>query len=138
MTSLWWAAALVSTVGIFCASNATMGLVFFGLFNLGAAIALASAAASIQDIVPNELRGRATAVYLLLIGVVGFGMGPSAVALVTDYVFRDDSGLRYSLLVVPLPAIMIGSVCTVLTLAPYQRLYEVINGEARTPRKILD
>jgi MFS family permease len=138
VTSIWWAAALVSTVGIFCASNATTALVFFALFNLGAAIALASAAASIQDIVPNELRGRATAVYLLLIGVVGFGMGPTAVALVTDYIFRDDLGLRYSLLVVPLPAIMLGAVCTVLALAPYQRLYEAINGDKRTPRQPLD
>jgi hypothetical protein len=54
------------------------------------------------------------------------------VALVTDYVFRDDSGLRYSLLVVPLPAIVIGAVCTVLALGPYQRLYERVNGDSRT------
>jgi MFS family permease len=122
VTLLWWILALVSTIGMFLSPTASICMIFVGVFNLGAAISLASAAATIQDIVPNELRGRATALYLLLLGVIGFGFGPSAVALVTDYVFHDDSALKYSLLIVPVPGILLGATCVLAGLRPYDRL----------------
>jgi predicted RND superfamily exporter protein len=37
------------------------------------------------------------------------GIGPTAIALVTDYLFKDDNAVRYSTLVVALPAIVIGA-----------------------------
>ena len=130
LTALWWALALASSIAIFVASSASTCLLYVGLQNIGAAIALSSAAASIQDIVPNELRGRSTAVYLLMIGIVGFGMGPSAVALVTDHVFHNDAALRYSLLVVPVPAILCGAALTWIGLEPYRRVYDSLRGRA--------
>lgn len=59
-----------------------------------------AAAAAIQEIVPPRMRGQASAVYLLIVNLVGLGVGPTAVALVTDYVFQDDAALRWSLLIV--------------------------------------
>lgn len=56
--------------------------------------------AAIQEIMPNSMRGQASAVYLFVITLVGLGVGPTAVALGTDFVFGDDMALRYSLLVV--------------------------------------
>ena len=49
---------------------------------------------------PNSMRGQASAVYLFVITMVGLGIGPTAVALGTDFVFGDDNALRYSLLIV--------------------------------------
>lgn len=70
---------------------------FFAPFALGAI------AAAIQDVFPNRMRALATAFYLSTFSIVGLGLGPTAIALVTDYVFRDDAALRYSLaLVTPL------------------------------------
>lgn len=58
------------------------------------------APAAIQEIMPSAMRGQASAIYLFVITLIGLGIGPTAVALVTDYVFADDMALRYSLLIV--------------------------------------
>jgi len=59
-----------------------------------------AAAAALQQVVPPTMRGQAAAIYLLAINLIGMGLGPTAVALTTDYIFRDDHALNYSLLVV--------------------------------------
>ena len=53
--------------------------------------------AALQIITPNQMRGQVTALFLFVFNVVGFGIGPSFVAGLTDYVFRDEAMLRYSL-----------------------------------------
>lgn len=58
------------------------------------------APAAIQEIVPNEMRAQTSAIYLFVVNLVGLGLGPTAVALVTDYVFADDLAVRYSLVIV--------------------------------------
>jgi MFS family permease len=58
------------------------------------------APAAIQQMMPNVLRGQASAIYLFVVNLIGLGLGPTAVALMTDYVFRNDDAVRYSLLVV--------------------------------------
>jgi MFS family permease len=58
------------------------------------------APAAIQQIMPNEMRGQASAVYLFVINLIGLGIGPTAVAMTTDYVFHDDNAVNYSLMIV--------------------------------------
>ena len=51
---------------------------------------------------PNNMRGQASAIYLFVVNFVGLGIGPSAVAILTDYVFRgDESVLRQNLIPTP-------------------------------------
>ncbi len=59
-----------------------------------------AAAAAVQQVMPNSMRGQATAIYLLAINLIGGGLGPTAVALVTDYVFHNDYSLKYSLVII--------------------------------------
>ena len=59
-----------------------------------------AAPAAIQEIVPNQMRGQTSAVYLFIVNLIGLGIGPTAVALVTDYVFHDDQALKWSMLIV--------------------------------------
>lgn len=54
-------------------------------------------AAAIQQMMPNSMRGQASAIYLFVVNLIGLGIGPSAVAAVTDWVFEDDQAVRYSL-----------------------------------------
>jgi MFS family permease len=54
-------------------------------------------AAAIQQMMPNSMRGQASAIYLFTINLIGLGLGPSAVAAATDFVFEDDQAVRYSL-----------------------------------------
>lgn len=49
---------------------------------------------------PNAMCGQASAIYLFVITLIGLGIGPTAVAPVTDYVFGDDMAIRYSLFIV--------------------------------------
>jgi MFS family permease len=58
------------------------------------------AAAAIQEMMPNVMRGQASALYLFVINLIGLGLGPTAVAVMTDYVFHNDNAVHYSLLVV--------------------------------------
>ena len=64
---------------------------FFGSFPFGLAIS------AIQQITPNQLRGQVSAIYLFFSNLLGIGTGPLLVALVTDYVFRSDAALGYSM-----------------------------------------
>jgi MFS family permease len=67
------------------------------------------APAAIQEMMPSSMRGQASAVYLFVINLIGLGIGPTAVALLTDYVFRDVLAVRYSLLVVGVTASLLAS-----------------------------
>lgn len=53
--------------------------------------------AALQIITPNEMRGQVTALFLFIFNVVGFGLGPTFVAVFTDFVFGDESQLRYAM-----------------------------------------
>lgn len=52
--------------------------------------------AAIQVVTPNEMRGQITALALFIFNVIGFGLGPTVVATLTDSVF-GEANLRYAL-----------------------------------------
>ncbi|MEX1032703.1 MAG: MFS transporter, partial [Cellvibrionaceae bacterium] len=56
--------------------------------------------AAIQEMMPNRMRAQASAVYLFVLNLIGLGLGPTAVALSTDYIFRDENSLYMSLVLV--------------------------------------
>ncbi len=65
-----------------------------------AAMPWGAAAAAIQEAVPNQMRGQAAAIFLFVINLVGLGLGPQILPLLTDYVFRDEMQIHLSLLTV--------------------------------------
>jgi MFS family permease len=60
------------------------------------------AGAFVQSITPESMRAQFGAIYLLALTLVGATLGPLLTALFTDYVFRDESLLGYSLSAVAL------------------------------------
>ncbi|MBB1605371.1 MULTISPECIES: MFS transporter [Pseudomonas] len=82
------------------------------------------APAAIQEIMPNSMRGQASAIYLFVVTLFGLGVGPTAVALVTDFVFHDDMALRYSLLIVTSLALLGGVLLLGMGLKPYRQSRE--------------
>lgn len=72
----------------------------FGFNVMGAAGLTTLATAALMIVTPNQLRGQISAVYYLVMSLIGLTIGPTAVALITDYVFRDESAIRYSLSIV--------------------------------------
>ena len=83
-----------------------------------------AAAAAIQEAVPNKMRGRATAVYLLVINLVGLGLGPMLLPLVSDYVFRDEMQIHFALLTVTLVAELGAAILLALGLPRFRRAIE--------------
>jgi MFS family permease len=88
-------------------TTAAVVLIYVGTFFLCMPTCLIPAA--ILEAVPNAMRGQATALYLLIVNLIGLGLGPTAVALVTDRVFGYDAAVRYSLLIVPLAACLLAA-----------------------------
>lgn len=85
---------------------------------LGAAIPTAAGAAALMLIAPPRMRVQVSALFYCVINLVGLGVGPTAVALLTDYVFRDEAALRYSLALVALSAGVAAIITMALVLAP--------------------
>jgi len=79
------------------------------------------APAAIQQMMPNAMRGQASAIYLFVINLIGLGMGPTAVALTTDYILRNDNAVNYSLLVVATAAHLLAGALLWAGLKPYLR-----------------
>lgn len=51
----------------------------------------------IQLMTPNQMRGQAVALYFLCANLLGFGLGPTVVAVATDYIFQNDAAIGQSL-----------------------------------------
>ncbi|MDB5445899.1 MAG: transporter [Phenylobacterium sp.] len=54
-------------------------------------------ASAVQLVTPAEYRGRISAIYLMVISIIGLTLGPSMVGLLTDRVFHDPAKLHLSL-----------------------------------------
>ena len=61
---------------------------------------MGSAVAAVHLAVPNRMRAQLTAILLFGTNIVGLVLGPSTVASITQYVFKDPLALRYSLMTV--------------------------------------
>ena len=77
-------------------------------------------AVSFVIITPNEMRGQITAVYLFFTNIMGMAVGTTILAAFTDFLFKDDALLHYSIatacgLFYPLAAIAFW-----FSLAPYR------------------
>jgi MFS family permease len=90
-STVFWVLALMAVSTYF--SNFIMGL----------------GPAAIQEVVPATMRGQFSALYLFVVNLIGLGLGPSAVALFTDFAMGDPSLIRYSLAVVPTMALILSS-----------------------------
>jgi MFS family permease len=79
------------------------------------------APAAIQQMMPNPMRGQASAIYLFVVNLIGLGLGPTAVAMTTDYIFQDDNAVRYSLLLVATLAHVATALLLWAGIKPFQR-----------------
>tara|TARA_R110000868_G_scaffold115630_2_gene308689 strand:+ start:7348 stop:8772 length:1425 start_codon:yes stop_codon:yes gene_type:complete len=86
---------------------------FFATFTTGVG------PSALMAMMPNQMRGFSSALSGLIVNLIGLGLGPAAIAIVTDYVFGDEMMLRYSLAVVPPVVLLLGAGFGVLALKPY-------------------
>lgn len=89
---------------------------FFGNFMM------ALGPAAMQEIVPESMRGQFSALYLFVVNLIGLGIGPTAVALCTDFAFGDQGNLALSLVIVPTLALAFSSFLLWRSLPSYRAL----------------
>ncbi|MEX3982205.1 spinster family MFS transporter [Paraburkholderia sp. EG287A] len=118
---VWWPLGVVAIVGMTQVANVTVSFACLGLLTFSSALAFSSAQAVIQDVVPNQIRGQATALYFIFVGIIGLSMGPTAVALVTEHVLGDSKLLGNSLVIVVVPIAFVGFVACVAGQRSYQK-----------------
>lgn len=79
------------------APNETIAILILCPSVYTAAMPFGVAPAAIQEMMPNRMRGQASAIYLFVVNMIGLGLGPSAVAFFTVNVFKDDMKIHWSL-----------------------------------------
>lgn len=80
------------------------------------------AGTALQLIIPNRARGQVTALYITIITLVGLGVGPMVIGLMTDHVFREPADIRYSLSIIVGLATPVMVLLLLLARKPYRLL----------------
>jgi MFS family permease len=102
------------------APNAWLALAGLAITSFMLAFPQGLPAAALQVITPNPLRAQVSALYFLVSNLIAIGLGPTVVALVTDYGFGDPMRLRHSMAIVSATAIPIAVVLLWFALKPYR------------------
>ena len=110
--------------------------VFVPSFALAAPYGAATAA--IQEIMPNQVRALASSIFLFILNLIGIGLGPTSVAVFTDYVFKDEGAIRYSLVLLFAIGGVFMLLLTYLALKPYRKALLAIHQEEQPISTIND
>lgn len=80
--------------------SAVLSLVVLATFALLQFMIVSVMATTFQLVTPNHFRAQIAAITILVANLIGGGIGPTVVALITDYGFGYDMALHYSLSIV--------------------------------------
>ena len=114
--------------GLICLASCALPLLpraewaLLAVFVPGFALAapFGAATAAVQEIMPNQVRALASAILLFILNLIGLGLGPTSVALFTDFVFQDESAIRYSLVLLYLIGGLMVTLLSWAVLKPYR------------------
>ncbi len=115
----------------FTAATPTMCLVFLAGTHFLCSLTVASAAAALQLIAPNELRGRLAATYVFVANLVGQGLGPVAVGFITEHILHNHMLVGYSLAVLVPVAAALGALFLRIGLGAYRHALGEAEGHER-------
>ena len=80
--------------------TAPLAMGVFALNNMGIGMTSAMGVTALLRIAPGPIKAQTVALYYMCISMAGLFLGPTAVALLNDYVFGVE-GIRYSMAVIP-------------------------------------
>ena len=106
----------------------TAKLVVLALAFLFLAMPIGSGYASLQLILPNQVRGQIGALQVFALNFFGLILGPALPGLLNDYVFRDGRMIGWSLAITVGAASLVSAILFRATFAPYRRDYARMHG----------
>ena len=89
----------------------------------GTIAATAAGISALMIVTPNQLRAQASALYYFVINLLGLTAGPTGIALFTDYVYKNDALVRYSVLSIAILAGLFSTGILIYNLGQYRRSY---------------
>jgi len=101
--------------------NQFLALAFIAVATFFSTFPYPLAATAVSKLAPNQMRAQVMAFYLLVVNLVGVGLGPTATALLTDFVFGDESYLRYSLSIVSACTLPLALLIFILGIPAYRK-----------------
>ena len=122
------ACALPFTVAAPLMGDPTTALLLMAPATFLGTVTIGTGPAALQEILPNRMRGLGTSLAVLVVNLIGLGLGPTLIALMTDYVIGDETQLRYSLAMVPLATLTLSAACGLAALKPYLRSRALLDG----------
>ncbi len=123
---LWIAAITTATLS----GDPMIALIGFGFSGFFSSVSNCIGPTVVQEMTPGRLRGQATALYFFTQNLFSLTLGPMAVALVTDKVFHDDTAVALSVLVIAVPAILLGGLFTLMARRPFTATRQALEGNA--------
>src|SRR5262249_13732665 len=87
----------VGMVAALLARSPILSWIFLVPGILGLAMPIGCMFAALQLILPNQVRGQVSALYLFVISLVGISLGPLVPGMINDYVLRDSARIGDSL-----------------------------------------
>ena len=112
-------AALFSSVPGLWPTLAVLGLAMYFT-----SYPLATSAAALQVMAPNRMRAQVTSLFYLVLNIIGITGGATSVALCTDYLFRDEKLVGYSMSLVAVAGALVGTVLLARGLKYYRATAE--------------
>lgn len=86
---------------------------------IGGAMASVAGSTAVVAVAPANMRAQITAMYYFALNLIGLMLGPTFVALLTDYVFRADTDLWKSLATVAISSTIAGIVLLFVVRRPF-------------------
>jgi MFS family permease len=114
-------------------ASLTVMLLIPALFFLG--LPLGSTYASLQLIVPNQVRAIVAAIMIFILNLGGLGLGPLLPGLFNDFFFKSEAMIGRSIALTVGVAFTVGAIIFALTCAPYRRHYAENNLAAEGERR---
>jgi MFS family permease len=88
---------MVLLIGAVLSPSDELALGLLTLSTFIGTLPLALIGGSLQMVAPNQLRGQLSASFSFVANILGVASGPTVVALITDYVYRDEHAVGLSL-----------------------------------------
>lgn len=101
--------------------NLTSTLLMLGVALYFASYPMATSAAALQMMAPNQMRAQVTALFLFFMNLIGITGGASLVALCTDYLFQDAKAVGFSMALVACVAALIAAIIMINGLKSYRK-----------------
>lgn len=119
--TVWASIATLPLLAFPILPGTTLVLGVYSVYLILNSMAATAGITAIQNAVPSEMRGLSVAVQAFLYNLVGLGLGPTSVALATEYVFHDSNAVGLAIFVVTTPVTLGMIVLMWLSLGHYRR-----------------